>query len=73
MNNKTPFKDKIEKPEIENDTRNQTEREVEDDRADKPEIGKESNWSRDQQEKSYYYDDSHGYQKYVPADDSEEE
>jgi hypothetical protein len=38
-----------------------------------PEIGTESTWSKDQQKHDYYYDDSHGYQKYVTEDDSEEE
>ena len=37
------------------------------------EIGDESNWSKDQQERDYYYDDSHGYQVYDPDNDSEEE
>lgn len=39
---------------------------------DKPEIGEESTWSKDQQERNYYYDDSHGYQEYVPEEDSDE-
>ena len=39
---------------------------------DKPEIGEESSWSKDQEERNYYYDDSHGYQKYVPEEDDEE-
>lgn len=34
-----------------------------------PETGDESAWSEDQQKKSYYYDDSHGYEVYVPDDD----
>lgn len=40
----------------------------------KPEIGEESSWSKDQQEKSYYYDDSYGYEVYDPEkeDDTEE-
>lgn len=41
---------------------------------DKTEIGEESSWSKDQQEKSYYYDDSYGYEVYDPEkDDAEEE
>lgn len=41
---------------------------------DKPEIGRESSWSKDQQERSYYYDDSHGYEIYDPEkDDNDEE
>ncbi len=73
MNEKTPLENDAEKPEIENDTRNQPEREIEEIPKDKPEIGEESSWSKDQQEKNYYYDDSHGYQTYVSEDDSEEE
>ncbi len=30
-------------------------------------------WSRDQQEKSYYYDDSYGYEIYNPEEDEEED
>lgn len=36
---------------------------------DKPEIGEESSWSKDQQEKSYYYDDDHGYEIYNPDEE----
>lgn len=36
-----------------------------------PETGEESAWSRDQREKSYYYDDSWGYQVYDPDEDEE--
>lgn len=30
-------------------------------------------WARDQQDREYYYDDSHGYEEYDPADDEENE
>lgn len=30
-------------------------------------------WSNDQQKKSYYYDDSHGYKVYNPDEDDDEE
>ncbi len=30
-------------------------------------------WSRDQQEKSYYYDDSYGYEIYNPEEDESDE
>ncbi len=73
MNNKTPLDNEYEKPEIEKDTGNQTEREIEQVPEDKPEIGEESSWSKDQQERNYYYDDAHGYEDYDPADKSEEE
>ncbi len=36
---------------------------------EKPEIGEESSWSKDQQEKSYYYDDDHGYEIYNPDEE----
>ncbi|MDQ3180436.1 MAG: hypothetical protein M3Q33_07945 [Acidobacteriota bacterium] len=29
-------------------------------------------WSKDQQEKSYYYDDSHGYKVYNPDEEDDE-
>jgi hypothetical protein len=29
------------------------------------------NWEEDQQERGYYYDDSHGYETYDPAEDEE--
>lgn len=32
-----------------------------------------SAWSKDQQENSYYYDDSHGYKIYNPDDDDDED
>ena len=34
------------------------------------------NWAEDQQDRSYYYDDAHGYEEYDPGseeDDEEEE
>lgn len=73
MNEKTPLENDSEKPEIGNDTGNPAEREIEKVPKDKPLIGEESSWSKDQQERNYYYDDDHGYQKYDPEDDSEEE
>lgn len=30
-------------------------------------------WSKDQSEKSYYYDDSYGYEVYDPDEDDEED
>lgn len=41
--------------------------------ADSCETEKKGNWSEDQQEKSYYYDDSHGYEIYNPDDDDDDE
>ena len=31
------------------------------------------NWSKDQREKSYYYDDSYGYEVYNPDEDDDED
>jgi len=31
------------------------------------------NWADDQNERGYYYDDAHGYEKYDPANESEDE
>ncbi|HEY0429200.1 MAG TPA: hypothetical protein VGC76_15575 [Pyrinomonadaceae bacterium] len=36
------------------------------------ETGDESSWSKDQQEKSYYYDDDCGYEIYNPEDEEKE-
>ena len=40
---------------------------------EKPEFGDEASWSREQREKSYYYDDDCGYEIYNPGDDDDEE
>ena len=37
------------------------------------ENAKKGNWSEDQREKSYYYDDSYGYEIYNPDEDEEDE
>ncbi|CAN5644255.1 hypothetical protein BH24ACI2_BH24ACI2_03560 [soil metagenome] len=36
------------------------------------ENNEKESWSKDQQEKSYYYDDSYGYKIYNPDEDDEE-
>jgi hypothetical protein len=33
----------------------------------------DDNWSRDQREKSYYYDDSYGYEIYNPDEDDDDD
>ena len=40
---------------------------------EKSEKSKNSSWSKDQQEKGYYYDDAHGYQIYNPDEDKDDE
>ena len=69
MNEKTPSENNTEKPEIKNDNANEPESEI----AKVSESREVENWSKDQRERGYYYDDSYGYQKYDPDDDSEEE
>jgi hypothetical protein len=32
-----------------------------------------STWADDQDERGYYYDDAHGYEKYDPADETDDE
>ena len=40
---------------------------------DKFEKNEKSSWSKDQQEKGYYYDDAHGYQIYNPDEEDDDE
>jgi len=56
-----------EKPKRENEKSEKPEKSIE----EKCEIGDEDSWSRDQREKGYYYDDSHGYEIYNPEDEDE--
>ncbi len=49
------------------------DKEIEEISQEKPELGDESSWSKDQIERSYYYDDSTGYQKYDPDKDDEDD
>lgn len=37
-----------------------------------PENNAKDTWSADQQEKSYYYDDSYGYEVYNPDEEDED-
>lgn len=37
-----------------------------------PESGERDVWSEDQTRHQYYYDDAHGYEKYVENDDDDE-
>jgi hypothetical protein len=41
-------------------------------KEEKPEIGDETSWSRNQKERDYYYDDAHGYEVYRADEDDEE-
>jgi hypothetical protein len=39
----------------------------------KPEKPDASTWEEDQKHREYYYDDAHGYEKYDPESDDEDE
>jgi len=41
--------------------------------AEKRDADEKGNWSKDQREKSYYYDDAYGYEIYNPDEDDENE
>jgi len=58
-----------EKPKNEKDKQNESENPPE----KKPEKGDEDSWSQAQRERSYYYDDSHGYEIYNPDEDDDDE
>ncbi len=58
-----------EKPKNENDKESEPEKPPE----NKPDTGDEDSWAQNQREKSYYYDDSHGYEIYNPDDDDDDE
>ena len=49
------------------------ENQVEKPIAVKLETDDENVWSKDQKEKSYYYDDSYGYKIYNPEDDADDD
>ena len=34
---------------------------------------KKDNWADDQKSREYYYDDAHGYEKYEPEEEEDEE
>ena len=42
-------------------------------RSDTANDGEPGSWEEDQLERSYYYDDSHDYEVYVPEDECEED
>ena len=41
--------------------------------AEKREADEKGNWSEDQREKNYYYDDAYGYEIYNPNENDEPE
>lgn len=51
----------------------QAKNELKKNAAGEPDSGERGNWSEDQKEKSYYYDDGYGYEVYDPdAEDDDE-
>jgi len=61
-----------EKTKPKKDSRKQSEKEAKEVALERSETVEKGNWSEDQQEKSYYYDDSYGYEVYVPDEEGEE-
>ena len=61
-----------EKTKPKKDSRKHSEKEANGVVTEGRETDEQENWSKDQQEKSYYYDDSYGYEVYVPDEESEE-
>ena len=54
--------------------REKDSRKREDEKAEKPSVEKkdeQENWSDDQREKSYYYDDAYGYEIYNADEDDD--
>lgn len=49
------------------------EKEKEREEQEKCETEDRDSWSKDQQEKGYYYDDAHGYEIYQPEEEDEED
>ena len=54
------------------DSRKHSEKEAKEVAPERRETDEQGNWSKDQQEKSYYYDDSYGYEVYIPDEEGEE-
>ena len=61
-----------EKTKPEKERRKHSEKEAKEVARVRRETDEKGNWSKDQQEKSYYYDDSYGYEVYVPDEEGEE-
>ncbi len=60
-----------EKTKPEKDSQKHSEKEANKVALETCETDKKGDWSKDQQEKSYYYDDSYGYEVYVPDEEDE--
>jgi len=54
------------------DSRKHSEKEAKEVAPERRETDEQGNWSKDQQEKNYYYDDSYGYEVYIPDEEGEE-
>ncbi len=55
------------------DVKKAAEKEVAELPVERREDNAKDNWSADQREKSYYYDDSYGYKVYNPDEEENEE
>ena len=62
-----------EKTKPKKDNRKHSEKEAKEVALETCETDEKGNWSEDQQKKSYYYDDSYGYEVYVPDEEDEED
>lgn len=60
-----------EKTKPEKERRKHSEKEAKEVARVRRETDEKGNWSEDQQKKSYYYDDSYGYEVYVPDEEDE--
>ncbi len=61
-----------EKTKPQKDSRKHSKKKVKEITLETCETDQKGNWSEDQQEKSYYYDDSYGYEVYDPDEEDEE-
>ncbi len=61
-----------EKTKPEKDSRKHSENEAKEVVPERRETDEKGNWSDDQQKKSYYYDDSYGYEVYIPDEEDED-
>ena len=62
-----------EKTKPEKDSRTLSQKKAKESTAERTEAVEKGNWCEDQQENSYYYDDSYGYEVYVPDEEDEDE
>ena len=61
-----------EKTKQKKDSRESVEKETDKSVVEDSANDEKGNWSEDQQEKSYYYDDAYGYEVYNPDEEDED-